>query len=36
MADVLTFDPASEFEILETIADFEEDVQRPEELRFFT
>lgn len=36
MADVLTFDPASEFEILETISDFEEEVQRPEELRFFT
>lgn len=36
MADILTFDPASEFEILETISDFEEDVQRPEELRFFT
>lgn len=36
MADVLTFDPATEFEILETIPDFEEEVQRPEELRFFT
>jgi hypothetical protein len=36
MADILTFDPASEFEILETIPDFEEEVQRPEELRFFT
>ena len=36
MADILTFDPASEFEILETIEDFQEEVQRPEELRFFT
>ena len=36
MADILTFDPASEFEILENIPDFEEDVQRPEEQRFFT
>lgn len=36
MADVLTFDPASEFEILENITDFEEEIQRPEELRFFT
>lgn len=36
MADVLIFDPASEFEILENITDFEEEVQRPEELRFFT
>jgi hypothetical protein len=36
MADVLTFDPATEFEILENIPDFEEEVQRPEELRFFT
>ena len=31
----LTFDPASEFEILETF-DFEEEVARPESLRFFT
>lgn len=36
MADILTFDPASEFEILENITDFEEEVQRPEEQRFFT
>jgi hypothetical protein len=36
MADVLIFDPATEFEILENIPDFEEEVQRPEELRFFT
>ncbi len=36
MADVLTFDPATEFEILENIPDFEEEIQRPEELRFFT
>jgi len=35
MADVLLYDPASEFEILENI-DFEEEIQRPEELRFFT
>lgn len=36
MADLLTFDPVSEFEILETIDDFQEEVQRPERLRFFT
>lgn len=35
MADILTFDPASEFEVLDSF-DFEEEVQRPEELRFFT
>ena len=35
MAEVITFDPLSEFEILETF-DFEEEVQRPENLRFFT
>lgn len=29
------FDPASEFEILETL-DFEEEIQRPESMRFFT
>jgi hypothetical protein len=34
MADVLVFDPA-EFEILETF-DFEEDIQRPEQTRFYT
>jgi hypothetical protein len=34
-ADILRFDPASEFEILESL-NFEEEVQRPEELRFFT
>jgi len=34
MADVLVFDPA-EFEVLETF-DFEEQVQKPEETRFFT
>ena len=34
-ADTLRFDPASEFEIIESL-DFEEEVQRPEELRFFT
>lgn len=35
MADILSFDPTSEFEILESF-DFEEEVQRPEEIRFFT
>jgi len=35
MADILTFDPTSEFEILESF-EFEEEVQRPEEIRFFT
>ena len=35
MADILTFDPATEFQVIETI-DFEEEVQRPEELRFYT
>jgi hypothetical protein len=35
MADVLTFDPASEFEVIENI-DFEEEISRPESLRFFT
>lgn len=34
MADVLIFDP-SDFEVLETF-DFEEEVQKPEETRFFT
>jgi hypothetical protein len=34
MADVLVFDP-SEFEVLETF-DFEEEVQKPEDTRFFT
>ena len=34
-AGFIQFDPASEFEILETI-DFEEEVQRAESLRFFT
>lgn len=33
--EVITFDPLSEFEILETF-DFEEEVQRSENLRFFT
>ncbi len=36
MADVLTFDPTSEFELIGETFEFEEDVQRPEELRFFT
>ncbi len=35
MADTLLFDPTSEFEVLETI-EYEEEIQRPEELRFFT
>jgi len=34
-ADFIRFDPASEFEVLETY-DFEEEIQRPESLRFFT
>lgn len=34
-AGFLRFDPASEYEILESL-DFEEEVQRPESLRFFT
>lgn len=34
MADALTFDPA-DFEVLETF-DFEEEIQKPEEVRFFT
>lgn len=34
MADILIFDPNLEFEVLETF-DFEEEVQRPSELRFF-
>ena len=34
MADI-EFDPATEFQILETF-DFEEEVQRPESLRFYT
>jgi hypothetical protein len=34
-AGFIRFDPASEFEILETL-DFEEEIQRPESLRFFT
>lgn len=35
MADILTFDPVSEFEVLESF-DYEEEVQRAEEVRFFT
>jgi len=35
MADVLEFDPATEFQVLETF-DFEEEIQRPEALRFYT
>ena len=34
-ATTLRFDPASEFEVLETL-DFEEEIQRPESMRFFT
>lgn len=34
-AGFIRFDPASEFEIIETL-DFQEEVQRPESLRFFT
>lgn len=34
-AGFIRFDPASEFEIVETL-DFEEEIQRPESLRFFT
>jgi hypothetical protein len=34
-AGVLTFDPATEFQVLEDL-DYEELVQRPEEIRFFT
>jgi len=34
MADVLTFQP-EEYEILEEFT-FEEEIQRPDELRFFT
>lgn len=34
-AGFIRFDPASEFEILESL-EFEEEVQRPESLRFFT
>jgi hypothetical protein len=34
-AGFIRFDPASEFEIIETL-DFEEEIQRPESLRFFT
>lgn len=35
MENILEFDPASEFQILETF-EFEEEIQRPEELRLFT
>ena len=34
-AGFIKFDPASEFEIIETL-DFEEEVSRPESMRFFT
>jgi hypothetical protein len=36
MADILTFDPQKDYVILEEITDFEEEVQRSEQLRFFT
>lgn len=36
MADILTFDPTTEFELIGDPIEFEEEVQRPEELRFFT
>jgi hypothetical protein len=36
MADILTFDPSTEFELIGDPIEFEEEVQRPEELRFFT
>lgn len=35
MEPILSFDPSTEFEILETF-DYEEEIQRPEELRFYT
>ena len=35
MENILEFDPASEFQILETF-EFEEEIQRPDELRLFT
>ena len=35
MEPILNFDPSTEFEILETF-DYEEEIQRPEELRFYT
>ena len=36
MADILTFDPQKDYIVLKEITDFEEEVQRSEELRFFT
>jgi len=36
MEGILVFDPATEYELLETIEDFQEEITRPEELRFFT
>jgi hypothetical protein len=36
MSDILTFDPATEFQVLETYDDFEEAIQKPLELRYFT
>ena len=35
MEPILNFDPSTEFEILETF-EYEEEIQRPEELRFYT
>ena len=36
MADILTFDPQKDYKIIKEITDFEEEVQRSEQLRFFT
>lgn len=36
MEGILIFDPATEYELLETIEDFQEEITRPEQLRFFT
>ena len=35
MEGILVFDPTSEFELLETIDDFQEQITRPEELIFY-
>lgn len=35
MEEIITFDPSSEFQVLETF-DFEEETQRPQNARFFT
>jgi hypothetical protein len=36
MEQILKYDPDTQFELLETIEDFEEEVRRPESLRFYT